>query len=111
MKDMSMILNYDLREYYRKRWDGDTLDKYRERMEKYYNRIQKYLAKYKTKSLVYEDGCYNMGVIGVELTDMYELHIFLENGKPLRFTLEDLIEYNRQLRYDAKYHTISFYRY
>ena len=111
MKDMSLVLNYDLREYYRINWSNEVLYKYRERMEKYYARIQKYIGKYKTKKLIYEDGCYNMDVIGVELTDMYELHIFLGNSKPLRFTLEDLIEYGRQLRYDAKYHTISFYMY
>ena len=106
-----MIWNSDLREYYRINWDSATLDKYRERMERYYNRILNYLVKYKTKELTYEDGCYNMNVVGVELTNMYELHIYLGNGKPLRFTLEDLIEYNRQLRYNSKYHTISFYMY
>ena len=104
-----IVWNNEIRAHYGRIWESETLNKYRERMEKYASRIEKYLVKYKTKELTYEDGCYNMNVVGVELTDMYELHIYLGNDKPLSFDLEDLITYNRQLRYNAKYHTISFY--
>ena len=111
MKDMSYVWNNEIRAHYGRIWESELLNKYRKRMEKYATRIEKYIGKYKTKKLIYEDGCYNMDVIGVELTDMYELHIFLGNNKPIRIDLEDLIIYHRQLRYDSKYHCISFYMY
>lgn len=100
--------NFDLNVYYGYMWDNDTLDKYRERMEKYYDRINKYMISKKTKNLIFEHGAYNMNVDNVQLSDKYELHIFLNDSKMVLITLEEMINNNIQLRYDRKYHCIHF---
>jgi hypothetical protein len=100
--------NQELRKHYRIGYDGETIYKYRDRMESYYQRILKYMGKYKSKKLIFEHGCYNMDVKAVELTDMYELRLTLGNGVPVRLDLRTMIEDNVQMRYDTKYHAIHF---
>ena len=108
MKNYENTFNFELRDFYGYNWRTSVMDKYRERMESYYKRITKYLAKYKTKPLIYSDGCYNDQVCKVTLSNYYELHLHLLSNKIVRVTLEDIIHNNVQLRYDSKYHEIHF---
>ena len=108
MKTYENTFNFELRDFYGYNWRTSVLDKYRERMESYYHRITKYLMKYKTKPLIYSDGCYNDQVCKVTLSPLYELHLHLLSNKIIRVTLEDMIHNNVQLRYDPKYHEIHY---
>ena len=75
MKNYENTFNFELRDFYGYNWRTSVIDKYRERMESYYKRITKYLMKYKTKPLIYSDGCYNDQVCKVTLSPLYELHL------------------------------------
>ena len=109
MNDMyKCTWNSQLRDYYRIGYKGYIIDKYRTRLESYIERIDKYLVKYKTKPLIFEDGAYNMRVMIAELTVMYELILYLEDGHRVRIDLREAIEDDIKLRYDRKYHTIYF---
>ena len=105
--------NYELNKYYRRHWDNETIEKARERLERYYERIAKYITKFKKKELILEHGAYNMNVLGVSLDAEYHLRIVLGEkikgvDRVYNIDLEEVIDDNRQLRYDRKYHTIYF---
>ena len=100
--------NCDLKSYYGYHWNSNKLDNARDKMEKYYTRIKKYINKYKTKELTFEHGFFNMNVVDVSLTDMYKLVIFLGDGKMIKINLVNIIEYNVNMRYDNKHHSIYF---
>ena len=100
--------NVQLKDYYRIGYKRDILNKYRGRLESYMERIDKYLVKYKTKPLIFEHGAYNMKVDTAELTDMYELILYLSDGHRVRIDLRESIENDIKMRYDSKYHTIYF---
>lgn len=100
--------NSELRQYYRRSWDSETIDKYRNRMEKMYDRIKKYMTKYKTKKCIFEYGCFNMDIVNVELSELYVLNIKLGDGKNIRLNLETVIDYNVNMRYDVKCNSVYF---